>query len=70
VAVVPAGMAATSHQLRLTPDEHKVWEYTVGAFGKPPLRPAEIAKQLGLNPSKVSRLRKSIRDKMRHVNGG
>lgn len=48
----------------LTAEEKLVKEYTLGEGGKPQLRPMEIAKQLNLSGPKVSRLRKSIADKL------
>ena len=44
----------------LSGDDLNVFDYTVGANGKPQLRPGEIAKKLNISPSKVSRIRSSI----------
>jgi DNA-binding MarR family transcriptional regulator len=49
---------------QLTPEELLVYEYTIGAGGKPKLRPGEIATKLGMHPTKVSRLRNSITKKI------
>jgi len=49
----------------LSPEELLVWEYTTGEGGKQQLRPGEIARQLNMSPSKVSRLRNSITDKIK-----
>jgi DNA-directed RNA polymerase specialized sigma subunit len=49
----------------LSPEEALVWEYTTGEGGKPQLRPGEIAKQLNMSPSKVSRLRNAIAEKIK-----
>lgn len=49
----------------LTPEETLVWEYTTGEGGKPQLKPGEIATRLGMSPSKVSRLRNSITEKIK-----
>lgn len=49
---------------QLTPQERLVHEYTLGLYGKPMLRPGEIAKKLKVDGSKVSKLKKSIFAKM------
>jgi DNA-directed RNA polymerase specialized sigma subunit len=49
----------------LTPEESLVWEYTTGEAGKPQLKPGEIATRLGMSPSKVSRLRNAITEKIK-----
>jgi len=49
----------------LTPEESLVWEYTTGDGGKTQLKPGEIAIRLGMSPSKVSRLRNSITEKIK-----
>jgi hypothetical protein len=51
-------------RFELSPEELQVFDYTIGANGKPMLRPGEIAKKLGLNPSKVTRIRNSINKKL------
>lgn len=48
----------------LTREEKLVREYTIGEGGKPKLTPGEIARKLNMNPSRVSRIRKSIIKKM------
>lgn len=49
----------------LTSEELIVWEYTTGTGGKPQLRAGEIAKVMKTNPSKISRLRNSISEKIK-----
>lgn len=49
----------------LNPEELQVYDYTVGSFGKPQLRPGQIAKQLNMSPSKVTRIRNSISSKIK-----
>lgn len=49
----------------LSPEELLVWEYTTGEGGKPQLKPGEIAAKLGTNPSKISRVRNSISEKIK-----
>jgi DNA-directed RNA polymerase specialized sigma subunit len=58
-----------SEKLRLVryelgPNELQVFDYTVGANGKPQLRPGEIAKKLSMSPSKVTRIRTAIAKKL------
>lgn len=48
----------------LNPEELNVYDYTIGANGKPQLRPGEIAKELKMSPSKVTRIRTSITAKI------
>ena len=47
---------------RLSKDERSVYEYTFGINGKAGLQPGQIAKQTGLQPSKVSRIRSKLKD--------
>jgi DNA-directed RNA polymerase specialized sigma subunit len=49
----------------LSPEELLVWEYTTGEGGKPQLKPGEIAKVMRTSPSKISRLRNSIKSKIK-----
>lgn len=49
---------------QLGPEEQLVYEYTIGEGGKPQLKPGEIAKQLKMSPSKVTRIRANIYQKM------
>lgn len=42
------------------PTDLAVYDYTIGAYGKPQLRPNQIAKQLKISPSKVTRIRQKI----------
>jgi hypothetical protein len=48
----------------LSPEELLVHDHTIGYGGKPQLRPMEIAKQLNMHPSKVSKIRGKIADKI------
>ena len=48
----------------LNPEELQVYDYTLGTYGKPQLRPGEIAKKLGMSPSKVTRIRQAIAGKL------
>jgi DNA-directed RNA polymerase specialized sigma subunit len=54
---------------QLTPEERLVHEYTFGLHGKPKLRPGEMAKKLKMDNSKVSKLRRSILNKMQSYMG-
>tara|TARA_Y100000310_G_scaffold281723_1_gene302433 strand:+ start:814 stop:1557 length:744 start_codon:yes stop_codon:yes gene_type:complete len=49
----------------LTPQEKVVYEYTLGINGKPRLPAKDIAREMKISGPKVSRLRKSIDNKMR-----
>lgn len=49
----------------LSPEELLVWEYTTGEGGKMQLRPGEIAVKLNMSPSKISRLRNAIAEKIK-----
>jgi RNA polymerase primary sigma factor len=49
----------------LSSEEKLVFEHTYGRHGKQQLQPGQIARKLNFSPSKVSRLRKSITDKMK-----
>lgn len=49
---------------QLTPQERLVHEYTFGLNGKPALKPGAIAKKLGMDGPKVSKLKSSIREKI------
>jgi len=46
---------------RLSPDERTVYEYTFGINGRNKLQPGQIAKQTGLHPSKISRIRGKLK---------
>lgn len=46
---------------RLSKEERAVYEYTFGLNGKQRLQPGQIAKQTGLHPSKISRIRGKIK---------
>jgi len=50
---------------QLTKEERSVHEYTFGLNGKPELKSGEIAKKIGMENSKVSKLRTSIFNKMK-----
>lgn len=52
-------------QYELTPEEKAVYEYAMGQNGKPMLKPGEIAKRLNMQPSKVSRLKSAIAQKVK-----
>ncbi|MEC8306376.1 MAG: hypothetical protein VXZ72_00755 [Chlamydiota bacterium] len=49
----------------LTSEEKLVFEYTLGINGKPELSAGEIAKKMGTNQPKISRIRKKIDQKLR-----
>lgn len=51
-------------QYELTPEERTVYEYTFGLNGRPALRPGDISKQTKIHPSKLSRIRNKLRDKV------
>ena len=44
----------------LSPEEKLVYEYTIGDGGKPELKPGQIAKKMKISPSKVTRIRTNI----------
>lgn len=48
----------------MSPEELKVYEYILGVNGKPRMKLIDIAKQLNFSPAKVSRLKKSIEQKL------
>lgn len=48
----------------LTPDELNVFDHLGGYYGKPQMRPGEIAKKFGFSPSKVTRIKNSITKKL------
>jgi len=50
---------------QLSPTERVVHEYTFGLNGKPELKTGQIAKKLGWDASKVSKLKTSIANKMK-----
>ena len=61
--LTPKELEATrilQYDTRLSPEERTVYEYTFGMNGKPRLQPGQIAKQTGLHPSKVSRIRSKL----------
>lgn len=49
------------YDTRLSGDERAVYEYTFGMNGRARLQPGQIAKQTGLHPSKISRIRSKIK---------
>lgn len=51
-------------QYELSPDERAVFEYSTGTNGKPMLKPGDIAKNLNMTASKVSRLKLSTAQKI------
>jgi len=48
----------------LTPEERLVKEYLLGENGRPELKQGQIAKKMGVSPSKVTRLKQSIAKKL------
>jgi DNA-directed RNA polymerase specialized sigma subunit len=56
--------ALTLIQYDLTPEQRTVYEYTFGMNGKPMLKPGEIANKTNIHASKVSRIRKMLKDKI------
>lgn len=66
VSVVPSKESDALKMVRytLTPDELQVFDHLGGYYGKPQLRPGEIAKKFGYSPSKVSRIKNSITKKL------
>lgn len=51
-------------QYELSPEELQVFRHTFGIGGAPQLSPGEIGRKFRMNPSKVSRYRKKLREKM------
>lgn len=49
----------------LSPEELKVYDHTIGYGGVQQLRPSEIAKKFNMSPSKVTRIRQKIADKIK-----
>lgn len=49
----------------LSDEETLVWEYLLGEGGKPQLNQTQIAQRMGVSPSKVTRLKKSIEAKIK-----
>lgn len=47
---------------RLSADDRVVYEYTFGMNGKQKMQPGQIAKQTGLHPSKISRIRGKLKN--------
>jgi DNA-directed RNA polymerase specialized sigma subunit len=64
-AILPSRTAEVMRLVKyeLTPEETLVYEYTLGVGGKPQLAPGQIAKTLGMSPSKVTNIRTKIYDK-------
>lgn len=56
-------------QYDLTPQERLVMEHLLGINGKLKLRPGQIALQLNISPSKVSRIRATIANKVKQYEG-
>lgn len=54
-------------QYDLTPEERTVYEYTFGMNGKPRYQPGQIARAANIHPSKVSRIRNRLVDKLREA---
>lgn len=55
----------TNIQYQLSPEELSVYEHLLGRNGKPKLKQNQIASKMGFSQSKVSRLKKSIGNKMK-----
>lgn len=53
----------------LTPEEQLVVEYTYGINGKPELKPGQIATQMRVSPSKVSRIKSKVAGKLKRYEG-
>lgn len=51
-------------------DEKAVFEYTFGLSGKPMLKPGQIAKEMNMSPSRVSRIRAKLANKVTNYYGG
>lgn len=54
-------------QYDLTPEERTVYEYTFGMNGRPRYQPGQIAKTTNIHPSKVSRIRNKLVDKLKEA---
>lgn len=54
-------------QYDLTPEERTVYEYTFGMNGRPRYQPGQIAKATSIHPSKVSRIRNKLVDKLKEA---
>lgn len=54
-------------QYDLTPEERTVYEYTFGMNGKPRYQPGQIARTTYIHPSKVSRIRNKLVDKLKEA---
>ncbi len=54
-------------QYDLTPEERTVYEYTFGVNGKPRYQPGQIARTTNIHPSKVSRIRNKLVDKLKEA---
>jgi DNA-directed RNA polymerase specialized sigma subunit len=48
----------------MTPEEQIIFDYTLGAHGKPKLTPGQIASRLGISNSKVSAIKNKIAKRM------
>jgi DNA-directed RNA polymerase specialized sigma subunit len=51
-------------QYELNPEEQVVMEHLLGLNGKPQMKPGDIARQLNMTPSKVSRIKLNIAKKI------
>lgn len=67
VDIMPSREKEALHNVyyELDPKQQLVYDYTLGAHGKPELRPTQIAQKLGYSNSKVSRIRKDIMRKLK-----
>ena len=52
-------------QYELAPEELLVMEHLLGINGKPQLKPGDISRQLNMTPSKVSRIKLNIANKIK-----
>jgi DNA-directed RNA polymerase specialized sigma subunit len=52
-------------QYELNPEERLVMEHLLGINGKPQLKPGEIARNLSMTPSKVSRIKLNVANKIK-----
>jgi hypothetical protein len=55
-----AGEKLRLYRYELSGRDLDVFDYTVGMFGKPKLKPSQIAKKLGVSPSTITRIRQKI----------
>jgi DNA-directed RNA polymerase specialized sigma subunit len=70
-SIKPSDAAETIRliQYELSPEQQLVMEHLLGINGKLKLRPGQIATQLNISPSKVSRIRATIAKKIKQYEG-